>query len=82
MIKDDRNYHQWLQEYCDCYMETNPKKELEKASKGISGDSERGLFPQSGFCSQKQPKVPVGQQLGISSRRTHRPQSSPGSLTP
>ena len=33
MIKDDRNYHQRLQEFCDCYMETDPKKELEKASK-------------------------------------------------
>jgi hypothetical protein len=38
MIKDDRNYHQRLQEFCDCYMETDPKKELETASKGISGD--------------------------------------------
>ena len=38
MIKDDRNYHQRLQELCDCYMETDPKKELEKAAKGISGD--------------------------------------------
>lgn len=38
MIKDDRNYHQRLQEFCDCYMETDPKKELEKASKEVSGD--------------------------------------------
>jgi hypothetical protein len=38
MIKDDRNFHQRLQEFCDCYMETDPKKELEKAAKGISGD--------------------------------------------
>lgn len=38
MIKDDRNYHQRLQEFCDCYMETDPKKELEKTAKGISGD--------------------------------------------
>ena len=38
MIKDDRNYHQRLQEFCDCYMETDPKKELERAAKGISGD--------------------------------------------
>ena len=38
MIKDDRNYHQRLQEFCDCYMETDPKKELERASKGVSGD--------------------------------------------
>ena len=38
MIKDDRNYHQRLQEFCDCYLETDPKKELEKAAKGISGD--------------------------------------------
>jgi len=35
MIKDDRNYHQRLQEFCDCYMETDPKKELEKAAKGF-----------------------------------------------
>ncbi len=38
MIKDDRNYHQRLQEFCDCYMETDPKEELEKAARGISGD--------------------------------------------
>jgi len=38
MIKDDRNYHQRLQEFCDCFMETDYKKELEAASKGISGD--------------------------------------------
>ena len=38
MIKADRNYHQRLQEFCDCYMETDPKKELERAAKGISGD--------------------------------------------
>jgi len=38
MIKDDRNYHQRLQEFCDCYLETDPKKELEKAAQGISGD--------------------------------------------
>lgn len=37
-MKDDRNYHQRLQEFCDCYMETDPKKELEKAAKGVSGD--------------------------------------------
>jgi hypothetical protein len=38
MIKDDRNYHQRLQEFCDCFMETDPKKELEKAAQGVSGD--------------------------------------------
>ena len=38
MIKDERNYHQWLQEFCDCFMETDFKKELETASKGVSGD--------------------------------------------
>jgi len=38
MIKDERNYHLRLQEFCDCYMETDPKKELEKAAKGVSGD--------------------------------------------
>jgi len=37
-MKDGRNYHQRLQEFCDCYLETDPKKELEKASQGISGD--------------------------------------------
>ncbi len=43
MIKDDRNYHQRLQEFCDCYMETDPKKELEQASQGISGDPSGNL---------------------------------------
>jgi hypothetical protein len=38
MVKEKRNYHLRLQEFCDCFMETDPKKELEKASKGISGD--------------------------------------------
>ena len=38
MMKDERNYHQRLQEFCDCFMETDYRKELEKASKGISGD--------------------------------------------
>jgi len=38
MIKDERNYHQRLQEFCDCFMETDYKKELEAASKGVSGD--------------------------------------------
>ena len=41
MIKDDRNYHQRLQEFCDCFIETDPKKELEKAAKGVSGDPSR-----------------------------------------
>jgi hypothetical protein len=38
MIKDERNYHRRLQEFCDCFMETDYKKELEVASKGVSGD--------------------------------------------
>lgn len=38
MMKDDRNYHQRLQEFCDCFLETDPKQELEKAAQGISGD--------------------------------------------
>ena len=38
MIKDDRSYHLRLQEFCDCFMETDFKKELELASKGVSGD--------------------------------------------
>lgn len=37
MIKDERNYHLRLQEFCDCYMETDYKKELEAASRGVSG---------------------------------------------
>jgi hypothetical protein len=37
MIKDDRSYHLRLQEFCDCYMETDYKKELEAASRGVSG---------------------------------------------
>jgi hypothetical protein len=41
MMKDDRNFHQRLQEFCDCFMETDPKKELEKAAKGVSGDPRR-----------------------------------------
>ncbi len=41
MIKDERNYHQRLQEFCDCFMETDFKKELELASKGASGDPNR-----------------------------------------
>ena len=36
-MKDDRSYHQRLQELIDCFMETDPKAELEKASKGVSG---------------------------------------------
>jgi hypothetical protein len=38
MIKDDRSLHLRLQEFCDCFMETDFRKELEKASKGVSGD--------------------------------------------
>jgi len=38
MIKDERNYHLRLQEFCDCFMETDYKKELEAASGGASGD--------------------------------------------
>jgi hypothetical protein len=38
MIKDERSYHLRLQEFCDCYMETDYKKELEAASRGVSGD--------------------------------------------
>ena len=36
-MRDDRSYHQRLQELIDCFMETDPKAELEKASKGVSG---------------------------------------------
>jgi len=37
MVKDDRSYHLKLQEFCDCFMETDFRKELELASKGVSG---------------------------------------------
>ena len=37
-MKDERNYHLRLQEFCDCFMETDFKKELEDASRGASGD--------------------------------------------
>ena len=37
MAINERNYHLRLQEYCDCFLETDPKKELEVASKGVSG---------------------------------------------
>ncbi|OGP67077.1 MAG: hypothetical protein A2169_08160 [Deltaproteobacteria bacterium RBG_13_47_9] len=43
MIKDDRNYHQRLQEFCDCYMETDLKKELENATHEVPGDQVSGL---------------------------------------
>src|SRR3990170_4561596 len=38
IMRDDRSYHQRLQELIDCFMETDPKAELEKAAKGVSGD--------------------------------------------
>ena len=38
MMRDERNYNLRLQEFCDCYMETDPKSELERAAKGVSGD--------------------------------------------
>ena len=37
-MRNERNYHQRLQEFCDCFMETDPKEELEKAQQGVSGD--------------------------------------------
>ncbi len=38
MFQDKRNYHQRLQEFLDCYLETDFRKELEETSKGVSGD--------------------------------------------
>ncbi len=38
MFKDERSYHQRLQEFCDCFLETDFRQELEKASQGVSGD--------------------------------------------
>jgi hypothetical protein len=37
MSISERNYHLRLQEYCDCFLETDPKKELETASRNVSG---------------------------------------------
>ena len=37
MSISERNYHLRLQEYCDCFLETDPKDELEATSKGVSG---------------------------------------------
>jgi hypothetical protein len=37
-MKDDRSFHLRLQEFCDCFMETDYQRELEAASKGLSGD--------------------------------------------
>jgi hypothetical protein len=45
MTVDKRNLHLKLQEYCDCYMETDPRKELEAISRegeksDVTGDPE------------------------------------------
>ncbi len=37
-MKDDRSFHLRLQEFCDCFLETDYQKELEAASRGVSGD--------------------------------------------
>jgi len=42
-MKDERNYHLRLQEFCDCFMESDPKVELERAAKGFSGDPGKDL---------------------------------------
>ena len=33
MVLDNRSLHLKLQEYCDCYLETDPKQELEEITK-------------------------------------------------
>ncbi len=38
MIKGERSYHLRLQEFCDCFLESDYQKELEAASRGVSGD--------------------------------------------
>ncbi len=39
MVQDKRSLHLRLQEYCDCYLETDPRKELDLISKeGLSSD--------------------------------------------
>jgi hypothetical protein len=39
MVQDKRNLHLRLQEYCDCYMETDPREELDRISaRGTSSD--------------------------------------------
>ncbi len=45
MVQDKRSLHLRLQEYCDCYLETDPRKELdliskEEISSDITGDPE------------------------------------------
>ena len=45
MVVDKRSLHLKLQEYCDCYMDTDPKKELDLISKegpsaDVTGDPE------------------------------------------
>jgi hypothetical protein len=37
-MKDDRSFHLRLQEFCDCFMDTDYQRELEDASRGVSGD--------------------------------------------
>jgi hypothetical protein len=43
MLEDATGYHQHLQEFYDCYLGMYPKKELEKASKRVSGDPGRDM---------------------------------------
>ena len=39
MVLDNRSLHLKLQEYCDCYLETDSKQELEVITKeGLSSD--------------------------------------------
>jgi hypothetical protein len=45
MVQDKRSLHLRLQEYCDCYMEADPKEELDRITKGgtssdVTGDPE------------------------------------------
>jgi hypothetical protein len=40
MIKDDRSYHLRLQEFCDCFMETDFRKELEMGLTLLYGANE------------------------------------------
>lgn len=37
MIKNERNYHQRLQEFCDCFMETDPKRSWRRPAKESPG---------------------------------------------
>jgi hypothetical protein len=42
MVQDKRNLHLRLQEYCDCYLETDPREELDRISTQASSSDPTG----------------------------------------